>query len=57
MKNINIILANIEEDIKEMESFKFEEVYDGDGKRDYFQEGYNFGCLQTLKELVARIKS
>jgi hypothetical protein len=56
MNTVNKILEDIEDDIKTLKSFHSEEVYDGEGNRDFFQEGHNHGYLNALETLVHKIR-
>ena len=55
MITIEKLLEILQEDLTHKKRFVTTEVYDGDGNRDIFQEGYNYGHEQFLEEVIETI--
>ena len=55
MITIKKLLKILQEDLAHKRRFVTTEVYDGDGNRDIFQEGYNYGKDQSLQEVIETI--
>lgn len=55
MITIEKLLEIIQEDLAHKRRFITTEVYDGDGNRDIFQEGYNAGSDRMLEEVLETI--
>jgi len=52
---IEKLLEILQEDLTHKKRFVTTEVYDGDGNRDIFQEGYNYGTERMLEEIIETI--
>jgi len=55
MITIEKLLEILQEDLAHKKRFVTTEVYDGDGNRDIFQEGYNYGTECMLEEIIETI--
>jgi hypothetical protein len=55
MITIKKLLKILQEDLAHKRRFVTTEVYDGEGNRDIFQEGYNYGKDQFLEEVIETI--
>jgi len=45
----------LKEDLTRVRKYVNKDVYDGDGVRDIFQEGYNYGHEVTVEEILKLI--
>jgi hypothetical protein len=56
MITIEKLVEILKEDLAHKKRFVTTEIYDGDGNRDIFQEGYNYGHEVTVEEILELIE-
>jgi adenylylsulfate kinase-like enzyme len=56
MITIEKLAEILKEDLARMRKYVNKDVYDGDGVRDIFQEGYNYGHEVTTEEVLKLIE-
>jgi len=56
MITIEKLVEILKEDLARVRKYVNKDVYDGDGVRDIFQEGYNYGHEVTTEEVLKLIE-
>jgi hypothetical protein len=56
MITIEKLVEILKEDITRVRKYVNKDVYDGDGVRDIFQEGYNYGHEVTVEQILELIE-
>jgi hypothetical protein len=56
MITIEKLVEILKEELTRMRKYVNKDVYDGDGVRDIFQEGYNYGHEVTMGQILELIE-